>query len=182
MHILRSKESSENIPAYTIREANLEDAFAIAEINYKGRKNNFKGIIDQEYLKSLDLKIWNKRMTKKLENKKSDSKILVYTINNKVVWFIDGWVNRTPKQPYDAEIYALYVDPSVQGKGIGSVLIHEMMESEVFKKASSFYLRTLRDQKQSRHFYEKMWGQIGWEIEKEIGFKIYPMVIYYWKK
>lgn len=182
MNKMKNRESVEQQKSIDIREATLDDAFAIAEINYKGRKNNFKGIIDDDFLDNINLEKKQQAMLEMMENNNWDSIILVHTINWKVVWFIHWWIDRYPNSAYDAEIYSFYVDPDFQWKWIGKTLMNAIIESDMFKNISSFYLRTLKDQKATRHFYEKMWWKVCAKKGRRIWWKRYDMVAYNWKK
>jgi protein involved in sex pheromone biosynthesis len=77
----------------------------------------------------------------------------------------------------------LYVDIHHQGKRIGKELFERLLEDEKFKDCSSFYLRTLRDNIQSNHFYTKMWGKIFWETQQKMRkWPDVPMSWYYRQK
>lgn len=173
---------TQEIPRTNIRKATLDDASAIAKINYDGWTKNFRGIIDDIHLDTRDLVRREMKMRERLDNEDASSIILVYEKEWKVLWFVHGGVSRDEYIPYEAEIYAIYIAQEVQWQGIGKILMNVMMETDMFKNKKSFFLRTLRDQKATRWFYEKFWGKLFLEEEKEIGDKKYPMVCYYRQK
>lgn len=181
MNKINNIESSEKQKNVYIREANIDDAFAIAEINYNGWRTNFRGIIDDDFLDNISLEKKQNRMIEFIKNKNSDSLSLVAVVDGKVVWFVHWGISRD-EIDYEAEIYAIYIDPDYQWKWIGKNLMDSIIQTPQFKNAKSFYLRTLRGQKQTRHFYEKMWWKVCVEEQKEIWWKLYPMVAYCWKK
>jgi ribosomal protein S18 acetylase RimI-like enzyme len=80
-------------------------------------------------------------------------------IDGKIVGFISWGINDDPQVEYENEITWLYVDIQQQGKHIGKELFEKLIEDEKFKVCDSFYLRTLKDNPQSNHFYQKMWGK-----------------------
>lgn len=181
MNKMSHKEAEEK-PLYNwTRKAKTDDAFVIAKINYDGWTKNFRGIIDSEYLDTRDINRREMKIKDTLNNLESETEFLVYEKEGKILWFIHGGKSRNDNLSYDNEIYTIYVAHEAQGQGIGKILMNALMETDIFKNKKSFFLVTLRDQKSTRAFYEKMWGKVFLEERKEIGWKIYSMV-YYWRQ
>lgn len=182
MNKTRPLENREKPGENWIRDANFDDVEAIARINTECWKNNYRWIIADEYLESID----REERTKKWKEhfKKWETHYLVKKIDGKVVWFIDGRKNREKKEvPYDFEIMWLYVDKEYQGKKIGTELVEALLSHDIFKNDTSFFLFTLKDNPQSRGFYEKLWGKLSdYEVVKEYWGKPYTLVCYYRKK
>lgn len=182
MNKMKPKETEEKTNRNEIREATLEDAFAMAKINYDGWTQSYRGVIEDSFLDAIDLKKKQERMIDFIKNDDWTSIRLVYVADGNLVWFVHGGKKRDEDIDYDAEIYAIYVDPSTQGKGIGKMLMNAIGETPYFKDKKSFYLWTLKDKPETRWFYEKLWGKVFAEKEHEIGAKKYPMVGYYRQK
>ena len=108
---------------------------------------------------------------------KGESEIYVKEIDEKVVGYVMWGTPRDEHSDYYAEIYSIYVDPSIQRKGIGKELMNKIADTG-FKDKSSFYLRTLEQNPKSRVFYEKLWGKLFWTKAQMIGGKPYTMVGY----
>lgn len=163
-----------------LRDANIKDVPQIVSINTQCRQNNYKWIIDQQYLDNIDL---NKRISKREEYfKKWDTFYLVKEVDWKVVWFIDWVINTSKEFPYDFEIKWLYIDTDYQWMWIWKELFDALVNDKRFKNYKSFYLFTLKDNPQSRWFYEKLWGKVFTEIDKDFGWKSYKLVWYYWQR
>lgn len=177
MNIMKPKETEEKITNNWVRDAVLDDAFQLAEINYNWWTQSYRGVIDDDFLDTIDLKRKQERMVDFMKNDNWKSIRLVYELNGKVSWFVHWGEKRDEDIPYEAEIYAIYVDPSVQGKGIWKALMNAIAETS-FKDKKSFYLRTLKNKSETRWFYEKLWGKVFTEKEHEIGGKKYQMVGY----
>src|SRR3546814_8606677 len=78
-----------------------------------------------------------------------------------VVGFCHGGLGRSPvaeaiggDEPV-AEIYALYVDPSFQGLGVGRALIADVARRMIGHGIESLALLTLAWNSHGRHFYER---------------------------
>lgn len=182
MNKMKPKETEEKTNRNEIREAKLEDVFAMAKINYDWWTQSYRGIIEDSFLDTIDLKTKQERMVEFMKNDDWKSVRLVYVADWKIVWFVHGGEKRDNDIDYEAEIYAIYVDPSIQGKGIGKALMNAIGETSHFKDKTSFYLWTLKDKPETRWFYEKLWGKVFTEKEQEIGGKKYSMVGYYRQK
>lgn len=177
MDIITPKETEEKIIDNGIRKATLDDLPEMERINIECRKHNYKGIIAQDYLDSI-------ASGAKLEKRKErfllgHESYYVRIIDGKIVGFISGGKNEYKDVPYDNEINGLYVDVHHQGKNIGKDLFERLLEDEKFKDCTSLYLWTLKDNPQSRHFYEKMWGKIFGEYTHN---RWYALVGYYRQK
>lgn len=80
------------------------------------------------------------------------TKIVWKAINKywKILWILTAHVD-VP------ELGAIYVDPSVQSTWIWSALFNHLIQDFKERDFTSFFLRWLYENKQSRKFYEKMW-------------------------
>lgn len=182
MNIMKPKETEEKSNSHSVREAIIDDAFQLAEINYNWWTQSYRGIIDNSFLDTIDLERKKEKMIDFMKNDNWKSIRLVYELDGKILWFVHWGEKRDEEVPYEAEIYAIYVDPSTQGKGIWKTLMNSILETPYFKDKKSFYLRTLKNKPETRWFYEKLWGKVFIEKEHEIGGKKYPMVGYCRKK
>jgi len=177
---MNPKETQENVQNECIRKATPADAFAITKINYDARRHNYKDIAPQEFLDTLDFQ--DKLKSTQERFKRWTSVIYVKEIDGKVVGFIGWWLPFDKNVPYDAEIYSIYIDPAIQGKGVGKELMHTIMNDDFFKDKKSFYLWTLEENPQSRGFYEKLWGKVFGTKEHTIGNERHNLVWYYRQK
>lgn len=104
------------------RKATIEDAKGIAKVNVDAWKESFCGVVNQEYLDALSYK----KRTADFSKRFTDGgfyRIFVAEKGSKTVGFADFGTPRENENQYDAELYAIYVLPDYQGKGIGKKLL-----------------------------------------------------------
>lgn len=140
----------------------LEDAERVAEIHTKTWKNAYKGIIHQEFLNSIDQ---NKRLENWKKNIVSNEHQLIQLVSysfdtNFIAGFITG--NRSRYESLvpdcDSEVWAIYVDPDIQGLGHGQALFKAFQDEMRNLGKKSMCLCVLKENHKARKFYEKMGG------------------------
>jgi GNAT superfamily N-acetyltransferase len=103
-----------------IRMAELRDAAAIAHVHVQSWLTTYKGIVPQEYLASLNeaerTSSWEDWLAR-------DIIVAVAEIDGEIVGFAGGGPIREPLEPYDAELYTLYLLEDEQGRGLGKGLL-----------------------------------------------------------
>ncbi len=80
---------------------------------------------------------------------------------------------------YEAELYAIYLLPEFQRKGVGGRLLNLGVEDFVRSGKSSMYLLTL-EVSPYKSFYKKMGGQIVGRKQVEIEGVMYDELVYGW--
>jgi SAM-dependent MidA family methyltransferase len=85
-----------------IRKIRIDDIPAIWRINFECWKNNYKWIIDNEFLNGITIERWIEKA--KIYYNKTEVFGLVKEIEWKIVWFIDGHANNNK----EFEINRLY--------------------------------------------------------------------------
>jgi len=145
-----------------IRKAKPEDAKIITQINVETWQNAYKGIIDDAILDAR--KVDEKRIsTWKGIIQKPDLTVLVCEDED-----IVGYLSAGPARDnwgIENEIYALYVHPLAQRKGVGSALIKEYRQ---VLKNKSFYLYALKKNTKAARFYEKNGGVINKNFSRNL--------------
>jgi len=153
-----------------IREANIKDVDAIAEIIVSAWKTAYTGIIDPEYSKNLDHNKFIRIFTENIQKKKE---IILVNEEIEVNGFVSG-INHDNGQ-YDCEIIGLYLKPGYQGKGIGRKLVNEIIKYFKKENKKNLIIWTL-DNAKNNGFYKR----IGCEKKEykniEIGGKEYKGV------
>ena len=159
-----------------VRLATMDDSKQISDIRIASRKEWYTWLIDQNHLNALET------TQARLEKLKEtigfgDSLYLVYEENWAILWFLH-WGKSRDSTDCKNEIYAFYVDPNNQKKGIWTKLF-----TSFFDKCGNgnVYLWTIPGSKWES-FYKKMGGVLDWEKDQEIGWKIYKEVRYSWKQ
>lgn len=143
---------------WKIRQCDLEkDLYNMTKINTECRKNNYKWIVSQSYLDSLDVK--EKFEKRKLFMKENPEDRYVFTDDkDNILWFVNITQFQEPVDWFDFEIQAIYIDIKQQWKWIWRKLFEYILSKEEYKN-KNFLLRTLEWNPESRWFYERMWGK-----------------------
>jgi len=107
-----------------IRDALAADAGGIARVSVDTWRATYQGIMPDTVLEGLSYKTREERATAYLAESAPGSVHLVAEDQEfGIVAFVDGGPERSGAYPYDAEIYAIYVLPHAQGKGLGKRLL-----------------------------------------------------------
>lgn len=145
-----------------VRTAQLADAEKIAEISVNGWRTAYKNIVPDSYLAEISYQDRLEKWCQVLEEiKAGDNSRIVLVAENaqQVAGYICGGKSREDDLPFDAELYAIYIDPEQKQKGIGSKLFFALVKWLIDKNYQSMFCRVL-DKNPSRKFYEKLGGQL----------------------
>lgn len=146
----------------SIREAKKEDAREIAEVHIEGWKSAYKNQVPNEYLENLSVEKKFETWQDNLSNPKQGVSSFVAEEDGHVIGFCSVGPSRDKDASEDTgELYAIYVEPSRVGKGVGSSL-HDAglraLQEEGYKEAVLWVLKT---NKVTISFYEKK----GWKLD-----------------
>ena len=117
-----------------VRRAEISDAKIITQINVETWKNSYRGLIDDSILNARNVD--DKRMKGWQDNIQNPDLIVLVCEDEEIM----GYLTAGPARDdfgIENEIYAFYVKPSVQRKGIGTRLMNEYKNIISHK---SFYL------------------------------------------
>lgn len=149
----------------TIRNATPQDAKGIAVIHVKTWQCAYKDQISDVYLNSLDIEQRTEGWKKELENPYKGSYYLVAEMDNQIVGWCTGGINRDEDASKETgEVYAIYMHPNFIGKGIGSKLMERMialLKKDGYKNATLWVLNT---NTKTKEWYKKN----GWTEEGKI--------------
>ena len=153
-----------------IRQAREEDVMQIAEIMVEDWQSAYRGIMDDDFLDTL-----NAEQRYQIEIRRY-RKYTVAIEDNEVLGY--AWNEMSGDQAADCEIIALYVRYSQRKRGIGRALMQHSMDC--FRKAGkkSMIIWCLRDNHESRKFYEKMGGKVYKSGTHRWGSRDYDMISY----
>ena len=155
-----------------IRYYKKEDINEIAKIITEDWKIAYKGIIDKEFLETLN----DKEKAKRIREKYQEQKSIVYIENNNIKGYCRFGENRDKKEY--GEIYALYIKYNERGNGVGRLLVKEAMKILKEKGYKEIVIWCLKENIQARGFYEKIGGKLYKERYIEIGQKEYKEISY----
>ncbi len=102
----------------------LADAAGIARVSVDTWRATYQGIMPDAVLEGLSYKTREERAAAYLTESAPGSVHLVAEDQEFGIFaFVDGGPKRSGAYPYDAEIYAIYVLPHAQGRGLGKRLL-----------------------------------------------------------
>jgi len=108
---------------YHIRKANIEDALAIAEVHVNSWKNTYQDLINEQDLTNTTIEHREIYWETILKLPREQQPVIVIEEEGKIVGFISGGKERTERFGFDGEIFAIYLMPSHQRKGLGKLLL-----------------------------------------------------------
>jgi ribosomal protein S18 acetylase RimI-like enzyme len=106
---------------FSIRELRIDDAERIAPVHVRSWQAAYPGLIDQAVLDGLEVaqrvELWIDRLSGPIDGAR-----LVVERGGEVVGFLVA-ARRSPETEGAAEVFSIYLDPSVWRGGIGSALL-----------------------------------------------------------
>ncbi len=144
-----------------IREAHVGDAEGIARVHVYTWQDAYVGLIPDSFLQSLSLEQRTATWVTNIENSLPKTHILVAESDDQIVGFVSVGANRDNGPADQGEIFAIYVDPKVQGRGVGAALMRagiQALRNELFATA---ILWVLDGNVLTRSWYESH----GWKAD-----------------
>jgi GNAT superfamily N-acetyltransferase len=139
-----------------IRDATPDDADAIAAINAAGWQAAYVGLIDQDRLANIPVKVWAREIRGNLADLESASFSIVAELEGRVVGscFVTGRARDGDLGDDVAELVAIYIDPPHWRQGVGSALLREAVDRCKRQGKSEISLWTLSGNEGAQQFYE----------------------------
>jgi GNAT superfamily N-acetyltransferase len=146
-----------------IRNSRPEDAEAIAALLAAGWRAAYRGIIDQERLDHLGVKQWARDIRANLEKLTAGSLSLVAELDELEGRLAGSCFVVVPARDGDlgaesAELAAIYVEPSMWRRGIGTELFARARDHCTAQGHSQMTLWTFEGNQRAIDFYESL----GW--------------------
>jgi RimJ/RimL family protein N-acetyltransferase len=139
----------------TIRTATVEDAPAIARVHIASWQEAYEGIVPPEHLESLDVTERAQQWADNLRNGPRDGvRTWVADDGSRIL----GFASVGPARDEDAsrgqeEIYSIYLDPAMWGKGVARELMRTVLAD--VSHGTPLSLWVLSDAERARHFYRR---------------------------
>lgn len=160
-----------------IRKAVLSDVDGIAKVHVDCWKTTYAGIIPDDYISK---QTYEKR-AELWERVIPNGNVFVAEDDGQIIGFADGDRERTGDyEEYKGEMYSIYILKSYQGQGIGKRFLKEVVHALVKQDIHSMIVWVLKDNP-SRHFYEKMGGEVVDRITVDFSGKELVELAYGWK-
>jgi GNAT superfamily N-acetyltransferase len=170
--------SSLRVEGLTYREAAVADCPAVAGVHVRSWRESFAGIVPQAFLDRMSVE----QRTMAFAGRFSDPAYKMFVAEDAlvgIVGFADCGGPRDEVPGYDAELYAIYLLPEFQGKGVGRELFRRVVDALVGDGKRSLYLMAL-EVSPYRSFYEKLGGRVIGSVEKEIEGIMFNVLVYGW--
>lgn len=154
------------VPDVSFREAAVADCAAVAEVHVQSWRGSFAGVVPQGFLDRMSVE----KRAKAFEENFSDAGYRMYVAEEArrgVIGFVDCGGPREGVGAFDAELYAIYLLPEFQRKGIGARLFGLVLDTLVGEGKCSVCLRAL-EVSPYRQFYERMGGRVVSRRRREI--------------
>ena len=162
------------------REASVTDCPAVARVHVRSWRESFAGIVPQSFLDKMAVDQRAEAFASRFAEA-AYRMFVAEVLGEGIVGFADGGEPRDEVAGYEAELYAIYLLPEYQGKGVGRKLFQQVIESLVRSGQRSVYLLAL-EVSPYRSFYDKLGGKVIERRQKEIEGERFHVVVYGWER
>ena len=152
-----SPTGSTRTPEVRVRPATLEDAEAIERIRVETWRATYQGLLPDGLIDGLRENPDGRR--ERLRAQPADQFSFVAEDAGQVVAFAVGGRERSGDPAHRGEVYAIYVLPAHQGKGLGRALIRQSAHELATRGLDSLLIWVLRENTIGRRFYERLGGR-----------------------
>lgn len=128
------------------------DVAAVSEIRVTGWQAAYAGIVPRSYLDRMTVEA-DAHQRRKYFTKPDKSTIDLVAVDAEGA--VVGWACLGPSRTAAGELYALYVQPSLIGSGIGRALLQAVHANALTSGFGSVLLWVLTDNTRARRFYER---------------------------
>lgn len=167
--------------AWNIHPAAIDDAHAIAEVHVESYKSAYRSVFPEAYLDGLSVQKYESLWQDLLASQEQPSITLVgRDAGASVLGFASGGKERTGQLGCDGELYAIYLRPEAQRKGLGALLVRQFVGELITGGFGSMAVWVLA-LNPSRRFYERLGGTLIGERQIERGGQTFTEVAYGWQ-
>ena len=154
----------------TIRQAEKEDVRQIAEILVEDWQTAYRGIMDDAFLDSMSADQRYEIEVKRYQ------KFIVAANGDEILGY--AWLEASDEEPADCEVIALYVRYAKRNRGIGKLLMRHAVDHFRETGKKKMIVWCLKENAESRKFYEKIGGREFRTGSHNWGGKDYEMISY----
>lgn len=142
-----------------IRRGVIDDATAASKAHADTWRASYRGLVPDALLDGLRDDRWETGWRRGFDNLDPTRMVHVAEVGGTIVGVVGGGRARPGAPPsYPGEVYALYVRPEHQGKGIGRALLRVAARGLVERGLAPMVIWTLFNNPNSRGFYEALGG------------------------
>jgi GNAT superfamily N-acetyltransferase len=169
-------------PDLTIRRGVIEDATEASRLHTATWRSSYRGLVPDALLDGLEPTRWEAGWRRGFESMDPTRVVHVAEIAGRIVGFAGGGRARANAPPgYAGEVYAIYVHPEHQRKGIGRILLKAAATGLVERGLVPIVIWTLFDNPRSRGFYESLGGVVAAEKQEPFDGYLLHEVAYGWR-
>jgi GNAT superfamily N-acetyltransferase len=163
----------------SLREATIADCAAVARVHVRSWQESFRGIVPQSFLDRMSVE----KRAVAFEKRFPESEYRMFVaeeVERGVVGFADFGEAREQVEGYEGELYAIYLLPEFQRRGVGRRLFNLGAEFLLSRGRRSMYLLAL-EASPYRTFYERLGGRVIGRTRIEIEGVPFEELIYGWR-
>ncbi len=165
-----------------IREARLADAGAIARVHIDTWRTAYAGIIPASFLAGMSYQAREERWIDILAvQRPAMSNFVAEVDRGTVAGFAGGGPERDGTPTYQGELYAAYLLPQYQRRGLGRSLVTAVAQHLLQHDFISMLVWVLADNHPAHRFYESLGGVEVSQKTITIGDVTLPEVSYGWR-
>ncbi|WP_157950064.1 GNAT family N-acetyltransferase [Vallitalea okinawensis] len=142
----------------SIREAQINDALAIAKVHVDTRKDTYNGIIPDSYLSKRTYETATKNWTNRIGNPQSNELIFVAENNEGDLVGFTSASTISGDDSFEGLLSTLYISKYHQRQGIGQLLVQAAIKKLIEKNIKSLMVWVYAENP-SRNFYERLGGR-----------------------
>lgn len=150
-----------------IRSAQLQDVQQLAQVHVRSWQSAYKGLLPDEYLANLSVESREEQWSNAITN--SPTQLDLCEDNEGIVGFVAYGRGRDndAKTRQVGEIYAIYLDADVWGKGYGKALLDKALRILQNQGYSRVVLWVLDTNERAIKFYERNGFTLDGETKRE---------------
>ena len=168
----------------TIRNARPEDGGSIARVQIKAWQSAYAHIFPPDQLSNLDADL-DALADRWSDNILAPDRMVAFFVAvepaGKVIGFAAADQQPDQELPFETELQVIYLLPQYQRQGIGRALMREVARGLIKDGFTSMMLWVLKENWDSREFYQKLGGQQIAESDYERWGSTYEIVAYGWE-
>jgi ribosomal protein S18 acetylase RimI-like enzyme len=167
---------------YTIRTALVADAEATATVQMNSWLHTYRGIIADDFLATLPAGLPNHIERRRVSLSAGSA---IHLVGCEVTGAVVGWLaagpgrdQRLTDEGFTGEVYAIYLLPGVQRRGMGRALMEAAFARLQEGGHRRVYVCALRDNAPAVAFYRRLGGRLLREQSLTIGNSAYAEVVF----
>jgi ribosomal protein S18 acetylase RimI-like enzyme len=163
---------------FKIRRAAPEDVQSIGLVQVESWRKTYAGIVPDAYLASLDDEVRAADWKRHVEA----GQIFIFVAEDQwgIFGFIAGGGIRDAIAGYDAELYAIYLMPARQRRGVGQELVLSLREALLMRGFSGMVVWVLERNLPAVCFYKSLGGMQFADKAIEIGGAVLTELAFGW--